>query len=145
MRSSQAKLPAGRNPRYPARAQNRQPNDLTSSRISLHENGVGFFEALAHSFAFEGLLEQRLGIPFAARHTKKIPAVHVKCTGEPRKRIADGVNDVATERHGIFFAERAGAGRFEFTARRARDTPPENIVLASGVDADYCPHLMIMR
>src|SRR5579864_2092970 len=100
------------------------------------EAQVGFFKPARHPIPIAGLLEQRLRVPLTARHAKKIAAIDVNRPGQSGNRIVYRMNNVASERDGIFFAKRPSARSFDSTPRRARHTTPEDIVLATRVDTD---------
>src|ERR1700694_843098 len=53
--------------------------------------------------------------------------------------------DVAPEGLGIFFAERLGTRGFHFATLATRHTAPEDVVLATCVNADDRPHLVVVR
>ena len=49
------------------------------------------------------------------------------------------------ERLDIALAQGFGAGGLDLATRPLRDTAPEDVVLAAGIDADHRPHQMIVR
>src|SRR5258708_17985034 len=106
--------------------------------------GVGFLELADNSIHTTGLLEERFGIACAAAGGEIIAAVDVNGAGEAGNRVRDGMDDVVSERLGVFFAERAGAGGFELAGGAARNATPEDVVLAAGVNTDHGPHLVIV-
>ncbi len=107
--------------------------------------GVGFLKLAQNPIHVTWLLKKRFRVPLATARCKKIAAIDVDCSGKAGNRIGDGVNNVEAERFGIFFAERAGAGSFKLSSWRAWNAAPEDVVFSAGVDADDCPHLMIVR
>src|SRR6266566_3153112 len=54
-------------------------------------------------------LEERLRIPFAAGHGKKVAAIDVDRPGQTRQRIGHRVDDVTSERLDLPLAQRPGA------------------------------------
>jgi len=106
--------------------------------------GVGFLKLAEDSIDVAGLFAKGFGVPFAAAGGEEIAAVDVNGAGEARDRICDGVDDVVAEGLGVFFAEGAGAGGFEFACGGAGNAAPEYVVFAAGVDADDGPHLMVV-
>ena len=97
-----------------------------STSRSRWEPFVGFSEQPPRAFHVEGALFERFRIPFATARCKEVAAVDVQRRGDLLDRVRDGMNDVLTERRGVFRSQRFGAGRLE---RRTR-LVPENIVLA---------------
>ena len=65
--------------------------------------------------------------------------------GEARDRVCDGVNDVASERLGVLLAQRLRAGGFHPASCILRQSAPEDVVLAAGVQADDGPHAVVVR
>jgi len=106
--------------------------------------GVGFLELAQNTIDITRLLDQGFRIPFAAARGEKIAAVDVNGAGETGNRICDGMNDVLSERLGVFFAEGAGSGGFEFAGGGTGNATPEDVVFAAGVNADDGPHLVIV-
>src|SRR5215813_15337738 len=76
------------------------------------------------------LFGEPLRIPLFAGHREEVTPVHVNRTGQPANRIGDGMDDVVTERKGLAFAQRLGAGRLDSAIRVGWQPPPENVVFS---------------
>src|SRR5258708_10933667 len=91
------------------------------------------------------LLAERFRIPFAALGGEEIAAIDVDGGAQPRDRVGHGMDDVVPKGLGVLLAQRLRPGGLDPAARPIAKAPPEDIVLAAGIDADDRPHLMIMR
>src|SRR5262245_25825244 len=80
-------------------------------------------------FQIPGTLEERLGIPFAARSWRReeVAAVDVNRSRHPANGIDHGMDDVASEHRRIAGAERARTRRLD----GAPGSPPEHVVLSA--------------
>src|SRR5262245_30731823 len=116
----------------------------SARQASAAQAGIGLFELAHRPRDVVGLFKQCFGIPFAARLVEKIAAVDVDRSRQARDWIGYRVDDVVAERFRVAFAQGLGACRLQLAARASRPSP-EDIVLAAAVDADHCPHAMIVR
>jgi len=72
-----------------------------------------FLENLARPLAIETLFGKSLGVPFAAVGGHQITSINVDRGGEFGRRVGDRMDNVFTERHRVFHAQRAGGRGFE--------------------------------
>src|SRR5690348_12230583 len=114
-------------------------------RVALRETGVGLSEQVQVFFHVEWSFEQRFRIPFAARRGEEIPTIDVDGARQSRQRVGHGVDDIAPERLDIPFPQRLRAGGLDAAAILSRHAAPEDVVLATRVNADHRPHQMIVR
>src|SRR5215472_17826939 len=106
---------------------------------ALHQQRVRVFKPARHLGAVARLFPETLCVPFTAGHAEEVSTINVNGASQSRDRVGNGVNDVAPQRLSIFRGEGPGACRFNFSFRAAGHATPENVVLASGVDADHRP------
>src|SRR4029079_18269582 len=89
------------------------------------------------------MLIKRHRVPFATFGGEEITAIDMDGSGQAVDRVDHRMNDVGAKRYGILFAKRSCARRFD-SSWRLGDAPPEYVVLATRIDADDGPHLVIV-
>src|SRR5262249_691921 len=102
------------------------------------EPSVCFLEHSSRSLAVGPMLLKRQRVPLTSFSGKKVATVNMNGASQAIDRVENRMNDIGTKRLGISFAKRLCANCLDL-ARRSTNTPPENVVLASGVDADHRP------
>ena len=117
---------------------------VCAETLARFEPSVRFFEQASRSLAVRQMFFERERIPLAPLGRKKVAAIDVDGAGELVDRVEDRMDDIVTQRLSIGCAKRLSSRRLDLV-RRSTNTPPEDIVLASGVDADNRPHAMIVR
>src|ERR1700730_3023883 len=65
-------------------------------------------------------------------------------TGQTPNRVGHRMDDVASQGKSVAFAQRFGACALDSAPRLARQPPPQDVVLATRVDADDGPHLVVV-
>src|SRR5262245_10672894 len=107
--------------------------------------GVRVFEASDGSLVIPGLLEQCFRVPLAPmRGVEKIPAVDVNGARQPVDRIGRRMDDVAPARLGVVHPERFRGGGVQLAVATVRHAAPADVVLATGMDADDRPRVVIV-
>jgi len=66
-------------------------------------------------------------------------------TGQSWNWVGDRMNDIVSKRLRVTDAQGACASRSNPTVGIALDAPPEDVVLAAGVQANHRPHSMVVR
>src|SRR5262249_45170469 len=114
-----------------------------TSRHNRHKP-IPFLKTPPPPIRIPALLIERSRIPLTARRGEEVAAINVNGPGQPWDRICHRVNDVPSQRLGVSQTKSLCTGGFKLGVT-ARYAAPENIVLASRVNSDHCPHVVIVR
>src|SRR5262245_33030264 len=105
---------------------------------------VRFLKERQQPFDVIRLFQKVLRVPLTVRGREKVASIDVNRPCQPADRIDDGMDDVGAEWHRLPLAECFGPGGLDAASRITGWPPPKDVVFAARVDADDCPHPMVM-
>src|SRR4051812_33844518 len=128
------KSPRMRGQAAPGRGQSALGRRLTAWR---ERTGVGVIERADCLLRVPRLFDQRFRVPIALLGGEKIATVNMNGPGQARNRVQHRMDDVSPEQHRLTLTQGLGPRSLDLPrVCGAAHAPPENVVLASGVDAD---------
>ena len=100
------------------------------------EHPIGPLEPANDALGSTALLFERFRVPFAALSGKEVDTMDVKSSGQAWNRVNHLMNDITGQWRSINRSQCLGTHCLDGPVP-APEPPPEDIVLAPGIDADH--------